>query len=102
VIRALIQNKMHIPYRESILTKLLMNSLSGSSRTTLLGCLSPNMENHEESLRTLQFVKRCKKLKTSPIQSLIKGKAGMQDQEMTNKVQSLEAENLMLKAELAR
>jgi CRISPR/Cas system CSM-associated protein Csm2 small subunit len=79
-----------------------MNSLSGSSRTTLLGCLSPNLENHDESLRTLQFVKRCKKLKTSPIQSLIKEKAGVRDQEMTNRVQSLEAENLKLKAELAK
>jgi uncharacterized protein YlxW (UPF0749 family) len=39
-------------------------------------------------------------LKTSPIQSLIKGKAGVQDQELTKKMQSLEADKLKLQADM--
>jgi Kinesin motor domain len=41
----------HIPYRDSVLTWLLKESLGGNSRTAMLAALSPAPSNYEETLR---------------------------------------------------
>lgn len=46
----------HVPYRDSILTKLLQNALGGNSRTIMIATLSPAATSYEETLSTL----RCK------------------------------------------
>ena len=48
-------NAPHIPYRNSVLTALLRDSLGGSSRTVLLATLSPDAAFAEESLSTCRF-----------------------------------------------
>lgn len=53
-----------IPYRDSVLTKLLQNSLGGNSKTTLLATLSPADVNYNETLNTLNFASRVKSIKT--------------------------------------
>uniref|UniRef100_A0A7S4RWC9 Kinesin motor domain-containing protein n=1 Tax=Alexandrium monilatum TaxID=311494 RepID=A0A7S4RWC9_9DINO len=53
------------PFRESKLTLLLKEALSGNSRTVLVACISPSQMNVEESLSTLEFASRCKLIKTS-------------------------------------
>lgn len=40
VVQALAAKQRHVPYRESMLTKLLESSLSGRSRTALLVCVA--------------------------------------------------------------
>ena len=45
----------HVPYRNSVLTRLLQDSLGGNSRTTLVVCTSPLMYNVQETLSTLRF-----------------------------------------------
>ena len=45
----------HVPYRESKLTKLLQNSLSGNSKTALIVNLSPRLEDLDETLASLCF-----------------------------------------------
>jgi kinesin family protein 1 len=44
-----------IPYRDSILTKLLMNALGGNSKTVMIAAISPADNNYDESLSTLRY-----------------------------------------------
>jgi len=49
-----------IPYRDSKLTRILQNSLSGKSCVSVLCTLSPSSRNLEESISTLKFASRAK------------------------------------------
>lgn len=53
-IMALAGKEKHIPYRDSKLTQLLMNSLGGNSATLMIACVSPADTNFEETLQTLR------------------------------------------------
>lgn len=48
--------RMHVPYRDSKLTRLLQDSLGGNSRTVMIACVSPADTNFEETLSTLKCV----------------------------------------------
>jgi len=52
--------ELHIPYRDSVLTWLLKDSLGGNSKTVIIAAISPADINYEESLSTLRFVERAK------------------------------------------
>ncbi|KJP85103.1 hypothetical protein AK88_05272 [Plasmodium fragile] len=54
---------VHIPYRDSKLTRLLKNSLNGNSFTYILICLNLNSHKIEEFINSLIFAKRCKMIK---------------------------------------
>ncbi len=54
--------KVHIPYRDSKLTRLLEDSLGGNCATTLIATISPDEESIGGNLSTLQFAKRAKKV----------------------------------------
>ena len=47
-----------LPYRDSMLTWLLKDALSGRHHTTMLATLSPAHLCHEESLHTLRYAER--------------------------------------------
>lgn len=53
---------IHVPYRESKLTRLLKDSLGGNSKTILLACLSPSILNYDETINTLRFASRTSSL----------------------------------------
>ncbi|RZF40559.1 hypothetical protein LSTR_LSTR000438 [Laodelphax striatellus] len=57
----------HIPYRDSKLTKLLADSLAGSGVTLMIACISPAKSNLTETLNTLRYAARAKKIRTKPI-----------------------------------
>jgi kinesin family member 5 len=64
VIKKLTEEKStHIPYRDSKLTRLLEESLGGNAKTTLVVCCSPSTFNHDETVSTLRFGERAKKVK---------------------------------------
>eukprot|EP00743_Colponemidia_sp_Colp-15_P004140 GILK01004468.1.p1 GENE.GILK01004468.1~~GILK01004468.1.p1 ORF type:complete len:1127 (+),score=216.09 GILK01004468.1:56-3436(+) len=52
----------HVPYRESKLTRLLQDSLGGNTRTWLLATVSPVHECVDESISTLKFADRAKRV----------------------------------------
>ena len=67
VINALTDGKsIHIPYRESKLTRVLQESLGGNSKTCLIITCSPSIYNESETLSTLRFGERAKKIKNKP------------------------------------
>lgn len=53
----------HIPYRDSKLTRILADSLGGNCKTTFMAMISPAVEAFPESLSTLKFAHRAKKVK---------------------------------------
>jgi len=54
-----------IPYRDSKLTRLLQNALGGSSKTVMICAISPASSNYEETLSTLRYADRAKRIKNS-------------------------------------
>ncbi|KAJ1622037.1 kinesin motor domain-containing protein, partial [Pavlovales sp. CCMP2436] len=66
VIRALVNAKPHVPYRDSKLTRLLKESLGGNAKTTLLVVCSPARKHLLETLSTLRFAARAKKVPPPP------------------------------------
>ena len=53
----------HIPYRDSKLTRVLQESLGGNSKTCLIITCSPSVFNESETLSTLRFGERAKKIR---------------------------------------
>ncbi|KAM9179874.1 chromosome-associated kinesin KIF4A [Mergus octosetaceus] len=56
-----------VPYRDSKLTRLLQDSLGGNSHTLMIACVSPADSNLEETLSTLRYADRARKIKNKPI-----------------------------------
>ncbi|XP_060835344.1 kinesin-like protein KIF12 [Rhopalosiphum padi] len=61
------KRKGHIPYRDSKLTKLLSDSLAGTGVTLMIACISPARSNASETISTLRYAARAKKIKTKPV-----------------------------------
>eukprot|EP01065_Artemidia_motanka_P049758 TRINITY_DN8341_c0_g3_i1.p1 TRINITY_DN8341_c0_g3~~TRINITY_DN8341_c0_g3_i1.p1 ORF type:complete len:1155 (+),score=394.08 TRINITY_DN8341_c0_g3_i1:23-3466(+) len=67
VIDALVYNsnherKVNIPYRDSVLTKLLSHSLGGNSKTVMIAAVSPHFDNTEETVNTLRYASNARKI----------------------------------------
>ncbi|CAL2037675.1 unnamed protein product [Caenorhabditis brenneri] len=67
VIAALATKQKHIPYRNSVITRVLQDSLGGNSFTVFLACISPADTNSAETLNTLRYADRAKQIKNKPI-----------------------------------
>jgi len=59
-------NKHYIPYRDSVLTWLLKDSLGGNSKTVILATISPADVNYVETLSTLRYANRAKNIINKP------------------------------------
>ncbi|KAJ3268125.1 Kinesin- protein 12, partial [Blyttiomyces sp. JEL0837] len=57
----------HIPYRDSKLTRLLSDSLGGTGYALMFACVSPSSFNLHETLKTLRYAQRAKKIKNRPV-----------------------------------
>ena len=77
--KGLLKPESHVPFRDSVLTLLLRDTLCGNSRTVVLAALSPAAVNFHDTLSTLRFAMSAKSVKTravsneNPVQKLIKG-----------------------------
>ena len=60
------QKKTYIPYRDSVLTWLLKDSLGGNSKTVILAAISPADVNYMETLSTLRYANRAKNIINKP------------------------------------
>lgn len=61
------KNDKHIPYRDSKLTMLLMDSLGGKSKALMIACISPSNVYLEETMSTLSYATRTMNIKNKPI-----------------------------------
>ncbi|CAH8618590.1 unnamed protein product [Schistosoma intercalatum] len=110
VISALAENKKVIPYRDSILTKLLQNALGGNSillfycvvlfvntrlkqfsKTVMIAAISPADINYDETLSTLRYADRAKQIKNTVL---------INEDPMESLIRELKAENERLKKAL--
>lgn len=66
VITALVEKRPHIPYRESKLTRLLQDSLGGKTKTSIIATVSPSLLDVEDTLSTLDYASRAKKITNKP------------------------------------
>jgi len=65
VMNSLTEGAKHIPYRDSVLTKLLSDSLGGNCKTCLLIACSCSSYSAEETVSTMRFGVRAKKIKNT-------------------------------------
>ena len=56
---------MHIPYRDSKLTRLLQDSLGGNAHTLMLACVSSLEMNVNETLNTLHYAQRARHIRNT-------------------------------------
>ena len=63
----------HIPYRDSKLTKLLMDSLGGGSLALMVACISPAIGAVDETLSTLTYATRAKNIVNTPVAASMGG-----------------------------
>lgn len=62
-INALTSNGKHIPWRDSKLTRMLQDSLSGNCRIVMIANISPGLMCIDETMHTLQYANRAKNIK---------------------------------------
>lgn len=55
-------NRDIVPYRDSILTWLLKDSLGGNSKTAMIACIAPS--DYDETLSTLRYADQAKHIRT--------------------------------------
>ncbi len=70
--------KGHVPFRDSKLTHLLSESLSGSSKVIMMLCISPTQVCGPETLCSLKFAQRCRatKLGRARKKTMLRGAGG--------------------------
>ncbi|KAF2762703.1 kinesin [Pseudovirgaria hyperparasitica] len=56
------RTKERVPYRDSVLTWLLKDSLGGNSKTAMVACIAPS--DYEETLSTLRYADQAKRIRT--------------------------------------
>ena len=62
-IRALEQDKLHLPFRGSKLTLVLRDSFIGNCKTLMISTISPGYKTSEHTLNTLRYAYRLKEIK---------------------------------------
>ena len=60
-------NNQHIPFRDSKLTMLLMDSIGGASKTLMIACISPSATYSDETMSTLNYASRTMNIKNKPL-----------------------------------
>lgn len=95
--------RAHIPYRDSKLTKLLMDSLGGNNLTLMIACCSVSHSQLDETMSTLHYAQQAKNIVNIPT---VMSKAA-QSSDGTNeahrlrqRVSRLQQENRLLKQQL--
>ncbi|KAF4364673.1 hypothetical protein G4B88_006883 [Cannabis sativa] len=81
---------VHVPYRDSKLTRLLQDSLGGNSKTVMIACISPADINAEETLNTLKYANRARNIQNKPVVN--RGLESNEMQKMRQQLEYLQAE----------
>nr|XP_038021640.1 kinesin-like protein KIF12 isoform X1 [Anas platyrhynchos] len=90
--------RMHIPYRDSKLTRLLARSLGGWGVTLMVACISPSSRCLSETLSTLHYASRARRVTTRPVANRVPREKLLQSLE--EEIRALQLENLSLRQQL--
>ncbi|KAM6403026.1 kinesin-like protein KIF12 [Rhynochetos jubatus] len=90
--------RTHIPYRDSKLTRLLARSLGGSGATLMVACISPSSRCLSETLSTLRYASRARRVTARPLANRVSREKLLQTLE--EEIQALQLENLSLRQQL--
>jgi hypothetical protein len=95
------ENKsQHIPFRESKLTKLLQDTLTGNSKSAIIITISPDAPDVEESMSSLKFGQRAAKVYCAPkICKIQENEATLHMDYLNDELTHLYRDNEALKAE---
>src|SRR5690606_35713247 len=66
VINSLIENSVHIPYRESKFTQLLQESLGGKNKTCIIATIRSSASAHDAIINTLEFASKARNIVNKP------------------------------------
>eukprot|EP01083_Nonionella_stella_P223728 797045_1 len=80
VIDQLIQKQSHISFRDSMLTRLLQDSLGGNSMTLMIVCISAKNMDKNQTKNTLRFASRALCVKNKP-KKIVKKRQFMKDED---------------------
>ncbi|XP_064648912.1 uncharacterized protein LOC135501084 [Lineus longissimus] len=61
------KNTVHIPFRDSKLTRILQSALGGNSKTAIICAISPASADIEFSTSTLKFATNAKRIENKPV-----------------------------------
>lgn len=61
-IGAICDKEKYIPFRDSVLTKVLRNCLTGDGMTAMIACVSPTADDVKETVNTLRYADCVKRL----------------------------------------
>ncbi|KAL8271643.1 hypothetical protein Esti_004448 [Eimeria stiedai] len=86
-INALVEKNAYIPFRDSKLTRLLQDSLGGSTKTCLIATIGPTADTLEETLCTLDYAYRAKSVTTRPVATLRRSRDALLSQLMSENTQ---------------
>ena len=65
VIVSIQNNSSHIPYRNSLLTSIMRDSLGGNCITSIIANVSVDESNFDETVTTLRFAQRCSQIQNN-------------------------------------
>eukprot|EP01084_Bolivina_argentea_P017043 31836_1 len=86
-----------VPFRDSALTHVLKDSLSGNCKTTLVTAASPHKFNLIETVSTFRFASRCKLVKTKAEKNVV-----LSPSQMRKMIEKLKIEVIGLKQKLLK
>lgn len=89
----------YVPYRNSKLTRLLKDGLSGNSRTAMITTVSAAADQYHHSIGTLKYADRAKEIKTHVVQNVGTVESHVSDYQRI--IDNLQLELQDLKSQLA-
>ena len=87
------RSKDVVPYRDSVLTWLLKDSLGGNSKTAMIACIAPS--DYDETLSTLRYADQAKHIRTRAVvnqDSVSAAERDAQIAEMQNTIRELQVQ----------
>ncbi|OAY73803.1 Kinesin-like protein KIF19, partial [Ananas comosus] len=89
----------YVPYRNSKLTRILKDGLSGNSQTVMVATISPADDQYHHTINTLKYADRAKEIKTHVHKNI--GTVDTHVEDYQKMIDNLQVEVCRLKKELA-
>ena len=97
-----VQNEMptHVPYRDSKLTRILRDALGGNSKTVMIACVAPSIQDCDESVNTLRYAQRARSITNVVTKDTLDGLDKETVEALREALKRTRAENTLLKKQL--